>query len=132
MNFDDVYSSDEISLSEVYDNQKEDSQKDVIKKQMKGYGSRPGTKERRTAYHSEKNAKVRLEKMDQDHHTMCKKLGKPMGHAGKDPTYFYRCRQCEVSYSEKEKSHFWKGNKCPCCHMMLRTRKTVTQKRKEN
>lgn len=64
-----------------------------------------------------------------DPHKVCKKLGRSRAYSCLHPEYFYRCSKCDVSYSNKEKTQFYKGNKCPCCHLMLRQRKTVTQKK---
>jgi len=62
-------------------------------------------------------------------HAVCEKLGKPMARSRVDPSYRYKCSKCNVSYSEKQKHHFFRKNKCPCCHLALRTRKTIQQKR---
>ena len=64
-----------------------------------------------------------------DPHKICKKLGKTMAHRYRNPDYFYRCRKCEVSYSDKEKKYFFREKRCPCCHVMLRRRKTTNQKK---
>jgi len=58
----------------------------------------------------------------------CKKLGHTIAHSRRNPDYFYKCTKYDVSYSDKEKIHFFKGNHCPCCHLMLRRRKTIAQK----
>ena len=123
--------SDEISLEEVYENEKSEEQRKITKERTKKYNSRPGVKERRTEERIIRNSMERLKKMDEDQHTICKKLGKSLGYSSRYPEYHYKCTKCEASYSDKEKSHFFKGNKCPCCHLMLRQRKTIAQKRKQ-
>jgi RNA polymerase-binding transcription factor DksA len=122
--------SDGLSLSEVYESKKEENKKKSASESARKYFQKPEVKARITAQRQAKVVKERLKRMDQDQHLICKKLGKPMGHARTNPNYFYRCRQCEKSFSEKQKNYFYKGNRCPCCHLMLRIRKTVTQKRK--
>jgi len=67
-----------------------------------------------------------------DSHTICKKLGHSRAYGRRNPYYFYRCSICDVSFSDKEKTYFYNGNHCPCCHLKLRIRKTITQKKKLN
>lgn len=132
MESDETEQSFDISIADLQNTEKIEKTKKSNKEYAREYVNRTEVKDRLNAKRQAEAVNKRLKEMDQDHHTVCKKLGKPMGHARTNPAYFYRCRPCEISYSEKEKSHFFKGNKCPCCHLMLRTRKTVIQKRKEH
>ena len=66
-----------------------------------------------------------------DPHKICKKLGsKSMKSVSKDGIRTFKCRTCNVTYSEKQKKFFWKNNGCPCCHYKLSIRKTVSEKKK--
>ncbi|MCE2507198.1 MAG: hypothetical protein J4F36_12190 [Nitrosopumilaceae archaeon] len=67
-----------------------------------------------------------------DEHAVCKKLGKPINHFRTDETYVMKCSKCDVSFSTNDKDKLYNGNKCPCCHYMLRLRKGARMKKIEN
>jgi len=67
-----------------------------------------------------------------DEHAICKKLGKPIGHFRSDLTYILKCTNCDVSFSTNDNDKLYKGNKCPCCHYMLRLRKGAKTRQKIN
>ncbi len=129
MEFDENDLAPEISIRELYESEKKEEKRKAVNEKMKEYNSRPGTKERKSAQRDAKIVAERLKKMDQDQHIICKKLGKSIAHSRRNPEYRFKCKRCEVSFSEKQKSQFYLENRCPCCHFMLRQRKTVTQKR---
>ena len=125
--------SNEISLKEVFENNKDQEKKEKKKKfardYQRKYNKRPEIKERNAAKRIARSVAKRLKKMDEDQHKICKKLGHTIAHSRRNSEYYFKCTHCSVSYSDKEKIHFYNGNKCPCCHMMLRRRKTIAQKR---
>ena len=66
-----------------------------------------------------------------DPHKICKKLGsKSLKRISNDGSLTYKCRTCNVTFSEKQKNFFWKNNHCPCCHYKLSVRKTVWEKKR--
>ena len=67
-----------------------------------------------------------------DEHAVCKEFGKPLNHHRSDPTYTMKCTVCDVSFSTNDKDKLYKGNKCPCCHFMLRLRKGAKTKQRLN
>ena len=118
--------SSEITIRELYENEEEEEKNDYQKK----YQKRPEVKARIKKKKQTEHLAKELRKLGtHDPHEMCKKLGQTLAHSRRNPDYFYRCSKCGVSYSDKEKIHFYQENKCPCCHLLLRTRKTTTQKR---
>jgi len=121
--------SDEISLNEVYESKKNDNIKKSNAEKMKEYQQRPEVRERIKLQRESKAVAKRIKKMDEDQHSICKKLGKKIGYSRLHPEYRFRCGHCEISFSENDQNYFFKKNHCPCCHMMLRRRKTVSQKR---
>lgn len=97
---------------------------------LKEYYSRPENKERRRIRKNARNlSRVIRDMMNKDKHATCKKLGKPMNHILANPHYNIRCTSCNVSYSNKKPEIFYKKNKCPCCHRMLRIRPGIIKKR---
>ena len=123
----------EISIRELYESEEKEEKRKIVNDYQKAYNSRPDVKER-----------IKIKKLNEkmtnefknlgisDPHEICKKLGHTIAWSRRNSSYFYRCSKCNVSYSDKEKNQFYKENKCPCCHLMLRTRKTITKKRSEN
>lgn len=51
-------------------------------------------------------------------HDICQKIGKKG--FPKYTEYPYKCRTCNVSYKDNQKSLFYKNKFCPCCHRLLR------------
>ena len=123
--------SDEISLEEVFEKEKSENQKRITNEYARKYYQRPEVKARNTAKRQTKVHEERLQKMDQDQHIVCKKLGKSIAHSRRNPDYSFKCTRCEVSYSEKDKNQFFNKSYCPCCHFKLRIRKTIQQKRNQ-
>lgn len=128
---------DETSVfgKSILDIQKEEKEKEEKKKQkerMREYQSRSYVKERMKLQRESKAVSKRIKEMDEDQHSICKKLGKTIAHSRRHPEYRFKCAHCEVSFSENDQNYFFKKNYCPCCHMMLRRRKTVSQKRSAN
>lgn len=122
-----------MSILDIQKQEKEKEQKKKQSKKMKEYFTRPDIKERiKIKKLNEKMTKEFKNLGITDPHEICKKLGHTIAWSRRNPDYFYRCSKCDVSYSNKEKNHFFKENHCPCCHLMLRTRKTITKKRSEN
>ena len=68
--------SDEISLNEVYESKKNDNIKKSNAEKMKEYQQRPEVRERIKLQRESKAVAKRIKKMDEDQHTICKKLGK--------------------------------------------------------
>lgn len=119
----------ELSILDLQKQEKEKEQKRKRNERMKKYLVQPNVKIQKLNEQTTngfKNFGI------SDSHEICKKLGHTRAWSRRNPDYFYRCSKCDVSYSDKEKSHFFKENHCPCCHLMLRTRKTITKKRSEN
>jgi RNA polymerase-binding transcription factor DksA len=121
--------SDELSLNEVYESKKNDNKKKSNNKYAKKYQQKPEVKERIKLQRESRAASKRIKKMDEDQHSICKKLGKTIAYSRRHPEYRFKCTHCEVSFSEKDQNYFFKKNHCPCCHIMMRQRKTVNQKR---
>jgi len=121
-----------ISFLDLQKQEKEKEQKKKQREQMRKYNSKQEVREKRNLKNQNKKMVNEFKKLGSvDPHKICKKLGKTLAYRVRNPEYFYRCSKCEVSFSEKEKHHFFKNNHCPCCHLKLRTRKTITQKRKD-
>lgn len=122
-----------MSFLELQKQEQEKNKRKKLAEYMKKYNSKPEVKER-----------IKFKKLNEkminefknlgvlDPHQVCKKLGHTIAWSRRNPEYFYRCSKCDVSYSDNEKKHFFKENHCPCCHLMLRTRKTIAKKRSEN
>jgi RNA polymerase-binding transcription factor DksA len=121
--------SSEVTLNEIFEKDKEKETKKKLAEYARNYSRRPEIKDRRSSERLAKAVDNRLKKMDEDQHTVCKKLGKSIAHSRRNPEYRFKCTRCEVSYSEDDKVFFHKNSFCPCCHFKLRLRKTVTQKR---
>jgi hypothetical protein len=125
---------DETSVfgKSILDIQKEEKEKEEKKKQkerMREYQSRSYVKERIKLQRESKAVSKRIKEMDEDQHSICKKLGKTIAHSRHHPEYRFKCTKCEASFSENEEKHFFNKFHCPCCHLKLRQRKTITQKR---
>ena len=133
MEFNENDLSPEISIRELYENEENEEKRKAVNDYQKKYNERPEVKNRQKIKKIKKISEKMIKEFKNlgitDPHKICKKLGKSMAHSRRNPDYFYRCKKCEVSYSDKEKRHFFKENHCPCCHFKLRQRKTTTQKR---
>ncbi len=132
MEFPDDDLAGELSLNEVYESEKKDNDKKSNNWSIKKYQQKPEVKKRIKLQREAKATSKRIKKMDEDQHSICKKLGKTIAHSRRHPEYRFKCAHCEVSFSENDQNYFFKKNYCPCCHMMLRRRKTVSQKRSAN
>lgn len=131
MNSNESGSSVEINILDIQKQEKEKEQKKKQREKMREYYSRSYVKERLKFQKLNKKMTKEFKNFGTvDPHKICKKLGKSIAHSRRNPNYFYKCTKCDVSYSNKEKTHFFHGNHCPCCHLMLRTRKTIAQKKK--
>lgn len=120
-----------MSILDIQKQEKEKERKAKLRNSMRKYLSQPGIKERVYKQRQAKNLTKTLKKLGKmDPHKTCKKLGHTIAWSRYNPGYSYKCTSCNVSYSDKESKHFYKGNKCPCCHRILRTRKTIAEKRK--
>lgn len=120
----------DISILDLQKQEKEKERKKKQREKMREYLARPDVKERiKIKKLNEKMTREFKNLGKVDPHKICKKLGHTIAWGRRNPGYFYRCSGCDVSYSDKESEHFYKGNKCPCCHLILRTRKTIAQKK---
>jgi len=125
------YRTSEITIRELYENEKKEKKRKTESYHMKKYLAKPGVKERLNKRNQTKRLVKTLKKFGRSNpHKVCKKLGHTIAWGRYNPGYSYKCTGCNVSYSDKESKHFYKGNKCPCCHRLLRTRKTIAEKRK--
>ena len=131
--------SSDITLAELFEKEKEKEQKEKRAKYIKEYNSRPEVKKRRARNYERISVKRMEKKMAEEFrnlgknnpHKICKKLGsKSMKGVSKTGARNFKCRSCAVTYTDKQKKYFWKNNRCPCCHLLLSTRKTVAEKRK--
>ena len=119
-----------MSILDIQKQEKEKERKHKQREQMRKYRSKPGFKEREYLQRHAKRLTKAISKLGKNNpHMICKKLGYSRARLRKDPSCFYRCTKCNVSYSEKQKNRFYLGIRCPCCHTQLRTRKTITAKR---
>ena len=119
-----------IDISDLEEIEKKEKERKATNEYQRKYNKRPEVKSRKNKLKQTENLTKALKKLGtHDPHEMCKKLGQTMAHSRRNPDYFYRCSTCGVSYSDKEKIHFYKGNNCPCCHRKLRMRKTIREKR---
>ena len=118
-----------------YELQKQEQEKKQKKKQaeyMRKYISKPEIQERKKLKRLNEKLSKKIKNLGLvDPHEICKKFGKTLAWSRRNPEYYIKCTKCEVSYSEKEKNHFFKKSHCPCCHLKLRMRKTIPQKRKD-
>jgi len=118
-----------------YELQKQEQEKKQKKKQaeyMRKYNSKPEIQERKKLKRLNEKLSKEIKNLGLvDPHEICKKFGKTLAWSRRNPEYYIKCTKCEVSYSEKEKNHFFKKSHCPCCHLKLRMRKTIPQKRKD-
>jgi len=119
-----------ITLRKLYENEKEDERKKIQRERVREYHSRPEVNKRLTAKRKAKKLRETLRNLGKTNpHKICQKLGHPLAHSRVDPSCFYKCSKCCVSYCEKQRKHFYNLHFCPCCHFKLRTRKTILQKR---
>ena len=119
----------DLSILDLQKQEKEKEQKKKQSEKMREYHARPDVKERIKIKNLNEKMTTTFKNLGiTDPHEICKKLGHTIAWSRRNLTYFYRCSKCNVSYSDKEIEYFFKGNHCPCCHLMLRTRKTITQK----
>ena len=125
--------SADITLAELFEKEKEKERKKKNAEYMRKYNSKPKVKE-------QVNVKRQQERMIREFknlgktnpHKICKKLGsKSMRAISSTGARSFKCRTCSVTYTEKQKKYFYKNNHCPCCHLKLSTRKTVSEKRKQ-
>ncbi|AFS80045.1 hypothetical protein NKOR_00635 [Candidatus Nitrosopumilus koreensis AR1] len=122
-----------IDISDLEEIEKKERKRKYINEYQRKYAKRSYVKDKLSKQKQNKTLTEKIKKLGtEDPHRICKKLGRTRAYGRRHPEYFYRCSKCDVSYSDKEKEHFYKENKCPCCHLMLRQRKTVTQKKSLN
>lgn len=118
----------------ILDLQKQEKEKERKKKQneqMRKYLEKPGVNERIYVQRHAKKLQDKIKNLGkEDPHAICKKFGHTMAHSRLDPSCFYKCSKCNVSYCENQRKYFYNQYFCPCCHFKLRTRKTIQQKRK--
>ena len=132
MEFNENDLSPEISIRELYENGIKEEKRKTTNEYQKKYNAQPNVKERKKIKKTNERMVNEFKNFGiNDPHEICKKLGHTIAWSRRNPEYFYKCTKCDVSYSDKEKSHFFKGNHCPCCHLMLRKRKTITQKKNQ-
>ena len=129
MESDEIEQSFDISIMDLQNAEKKENTKKSLKKYAREYVKRTEVKDRLTAKRESAAVNKRLREMDVDQHIICKKLGKTIAFSRRHPEYRFKCTRCEVSYSKKDQGHFFKKFHCPCCHLKLRQRKTIAQKR---
>lgn len=134
MNLDDTNESDlRNKFVEIYNQEKEKEKKQKQKEYMKKYLRRSDVKEKLKLKRLNQNMKKKFKNIGiGDPHKVCKKLGKSLVYHRVDSSYFYRCFNCNVSFSEKMKPLFYNSKNCPCCHLKLRIRMPTYQKKKLN
>jgi hypothetical protein len=129
----DVPSSSEPSILDLQEQERIEKKKKQLRNYQKQRRQIPVIKERENLKKQSKRLLSALSQFGKnDPHKICKELGHSRAHGRRNPNYFYRCSTCDVSFSDKEKTYFYNGSYCPCCHTKLRIRKTVTQKKKLN
>lgn len=135
MNSNEDYSLADSILASQNREEERDKEKERKKKaaeyQRQRY-SRPEVKEKENYKRINKKMIKEFSKLGKvDPHKICKKLGsKSMYRISKNGHLTYKCRTCNVTYSEKQKKLFWNNNHCPCCHYKLSIRKTVSEKKR--
>lgn len=122
-----------INISDLEDGERKEKERKARNNYQKKYYHRPIVKERRNQQNIEERTLKAIKELGEiDPHTICKKLGKSLVYARVDPSYLLKCNPCGVSFSENDREQFYKKNKCPCCHRILRIRKSTYQKRQMN
>ena len=126
-------SASDISILDLQKQEKEKEQKKKNAEYMRKYNSKPGVKEREYVKRQQERMIREFKNMGKiNPHKICKKLGsKSMRAISSTGARSFKCRTCSVTYTEKQKKYFYKNNHCPCCHLKLSTRKTVSEKRKQ-
>ncbi len=126
-------SSSDISILDLQKQEKEKEQKKKNAERMRKYNSKPGVKEQKYVKRQQERMIREFKNMGKiNPHKICKKLGsKSMRAISSTGARSFKCRTCSVTYTEKQKKYFYKNNHCPCCHLKLSTRKTVSEKRKQ-
>ena len=126
-------SASDISILDLQKQEKEKEQKKKNAEYMRKYNSKPGVKEREYVKRQQERMVREFKNMGKiNPHKICKKLGsKSMRAISSTGARSFKCRTCSVTYTEKQKKYFYKNNHCPCCHLKLSTRKTVSEKRKQ-
>lgn len=125
-------SPSDISILDLQKQEKEKEQKKKNAEYMRKYNSKPGVKEREYVKRQQERMIREFKNLGKiNPHKICKKLGsKSMRAISSTGARSFKCRTCSVTYTEKQKKYFYKNNHCPCCHLKLSIRKTVTEKRK--
>ena len=125
-------SASDISILDLQKQEKEKEQKKKNAEYIRKYNSKPGVKERVSVKRQQERMIREFKNLGKiNPHKICKKLGsKSMRATSKTGARSFKCRTCSVTYTEKQKKYFYKNNHCPCCHLKLSIRKTVTEKRK--
>ena len=126
-------SASDISILDLQKQEKEKEQKKKNAEYIRKYNSKPGVKEREYVKRQQERMVREFKNMGKiNPHKICKKLGsKSMRAISSTGARSFKCRTCSVTYTEKQKKYFYKNNHCPCCHLKLSTRKTVSEKRKQ-
>ena len=126
-------SASDISILDLQKQEKEKEQKKKNAEYIRKYNSKPGVKERVSVKRQQERMIREFKNMGKiNPHKICKKLGsKSMRAISSTGARSFKCRTCSVTYTEKQKKYFYKNNHCPCCHLKLSTRKTVSEKRKQ-
>ena len=126
-------SASDISILDLQKQEKEKEQKEKNAEYMRKYNSKPGVKEQKYVKRQQERMIREFKNMGKiNPHKICKKLGsKSMRAISSTGARSFKCRTCSVTYTEKQKKYFYKNNHCPCCHLKLSTRKTVSEKRKQ-
>ena len=126
-------SPSDISILDLQKQEKEKEQKKKNAEYIRKYNSKPGVKEREYVKRQQERMIREFKNMGKiNPHKICKKLGsKSMRAISSTGARSFKCRTCSVTYTEKQKKYFYKNNHCPCCHLKLSTRKTVSEKRKQ-
>ena len=126
-------SASDISILDLQKQEKEKEQKKKNAEYIRKYNSKPGVKERESVKRQQERMIREFKNMGKiNPHKICKKLGsKSMRAISSTGARSFKCRTCSVTYTEKQKKYFYKNNHCPCCHLKLSTRKTVSEKRKQ-
>ena len=126
-------SASDISILDLQKQEKEKEQKKKNAEYMRKYNSKPGVKEQKYVKRQQERMIREFKNMGKiNPHKICKKLGsKSMRAISSTGARSFKCRTCSVTYTEKQKKYFYKNNHCPCCHLKLSTRKTVSEKRKQ-
>jgi len=116
--------SGELSLHDVYENDKEENERKIRNKKQQEYAQRPGVKERIKQQIVDRAVAKRIEKINKNELSICKKIC--LKYAVKKPTNNSRygsgqkrCQMCEIFISiEGTKNE--EGLFCKCCHYRVR------------